>query len=88
MTTTNQYSLEVLTADTVSVTTKTYANINKVSTCINTTTLAYCNCPKDRATLQSMLPENYYNSIISVWGDKATFEDLPEPVIEEPATEE
>ena len=72
-----EYTLELLTEKSVNITVKKYILIDGVKTKVgDTTSCCYNNCEYDRRELSSILPENYFNAVIDVWGD--------EPIIPNP----
>ena len=69
-------SLDMLNLNSVSVVTQNFAILNGVETQIgNNHRIAYRNSPKGRALLQASEPEEYVNSIFSIWGNTPTLED-------------
>lgn len=70
-------SISLLTEKSVSIVTKEYITINGVEQQLGKTKrICYNNCPYDRQRMQSSLPEEHVNKILSIWGDKALFEDV------------
>ena len=75
---------------TVTVYVNDYVMVNGVKTKLGETH-AFCfnNSPRDRAALVNVVPNNYYNAILDVWGDTPIVKDpVTGPVVvEEPADE-
>lgn len=72
--------LDLLTEKSVNVVTKTFADINGIKTQIGqNVSTCYINSPIDRENLKKDLPETYYNTIITLWGNEATVVDPPKP---------
>jgi hypothetical protein len=69
------HTVEKLTPNTVAVRTI----VSEGTKIISKSRSSYCNSNHDREELQNLLTKTAYNSIIKVWGDKATVEDLPDP---------
>lgn len=69
-------SLDMLNVNSVCVVTQNFANIqgNEIQIGYNHR-MAYRNSPKGRALLQASEPEEYVNSILSIWGNTPTLED-------------
>lgn len=69
-------TLDMLTPDSVSILKQQYITIDgadiKVGDNIRN---AYMNTQTDRNTLKDVLPEDYYNAVLAVWGDTPTVED-------------
>ncbi len=66
-------TLDMLTSDSVSILKQQYITIDgtdiKVGDNIRN---AYMNTQTDREYLQKVLPEDYYNAVLAVWGDAPT----------------
>lgn len=83
MATTEKITLDRLTQDSVSVLKQRFdENGQQVGSNLR---CAYMNSAISRAKLQEELPEDKWNDLIAVWGDKPTVED---PVITEPSLED
>lgn len=78
--------LDMLTTESVSVLTKEFADINGIKTQIGTNMRkAYANSPMGREMIAKELPEEYANTVLTLWGTEATIQDPPKP---ETTTEE
>lgn len=87
MVTTEKITLDRLTQDSVSILTQQFDDDgNQVGTNVR---CAYMNSPSSRESLHTQLPEDKWNELIAVWGDKPTVEDIeiPEPDLEDVKTE-
>lgn len=74
-------TLDMLTADSVSVLRQQFLNYNGVEMQVGENVRnAYSNNEDDRALLKNILSEEYYNAVMAVWGDN--------PTIDEPAESE
>ena len=66
-------TLDMLTSDSVSILKQKYITIDgadiKVGDNIRN---AYMNTQTDRDILKDVLPEDYYNAVIAIWGDAPT----------------
>lgn len=66
-------TLDMLTSDSVSILKQKYITIDgadiKVGDNIRN---AYMNTQTDRDILKDVLPEDYYNAVIAIWGDSPT----------------
>lgn len=78
-----EYRLDLLSGDTVSVVTKQFitTEIGERMQVGSTSRRCYSNCPTHRQELQTLLPDEYYNAVIAVWGEVARFKDLAQPAI-------
>lgn len=71
-----EITLDLLTPYSVSVLSKTFADINGNKTQIgDNNRLAYMNSPLGREAIINDLPDSYYNAILSVWGSVPLLED-------------
>ena len=43
--------------------------------------ICYNNNNNDRDVIKTVLPENYYNAVMIVWGDTPKVNDVPQPII-------
>lgn len=72
-------TLDMLTSDSVSVLKHQYITINETDIKIGGNIRnAYMNSKIERERLKEILPEEYYNAVISVWGDAPTVEKTME----------
>jgi hypothetical protein len=72
--------LDMLTTESVSVLTREFADINGVKTQIGTNMRkAYVNSPMGREMIAKELPEEYVNTVLTLWGETATIQDPPKP---------
>ena len=72
--------LDMLTTDSVSVPTREVADINGVKTQIGKNMRkAYANSPIGREMIAKELPEEYANTVLTLWGETATIQDPPKP---------
>lgn len=70
------YKIESLSENNVTIVTKDFIEINGNLTQIGfTKSCCFSNCSYDRNRLESLLPANYFNAIISVWGETPSLED-------------
>ena len=77
----SEITLDLLTKNSVSVLTRTYADLEGVKTQIGENTrTAYGNSPIGREQITQRLPEDYVQAILAVWGDTPTLEDPINPV--------
>lgn len=87
---TYEYSLDMLTVDSVSVYKKTFITISEdapaqqVGRPVRT---SYSNSPSGRSAVVAELPENFAYGILAVWGDNPTVPDPPEPLPIDPRSE-
>jgi hypothetical protein len=70
-----KHDIEKLTANTVAIRTV----VSEGTKIISKSRCSYCNSAHDREILQALLSKTDYNSIIKVWGDTPTVDDLPDP---------
>ena len=74
-------TLDMLTADSVSVLRQQFLNYNGVEMQVGENIRnAYSNNEDDRALLKNILSEEYYNAVMVVWGT--------EPTVDEPVESE
>lgn len=65
-----KFTLDMLNENSVSIKTERFIEIDGVMTRVGDTIRnAYMNTVKEREQLKNLLPEKYYDAIISVWGD-------------------
>lgn len=76
-------TLDMLTADSVSVLRQQFLNYNGVEMQVGENVRnAYSNNEDDRALLKNILSEEYYNAVIAVWGNAPTVDEPVESEIE------
>nr|WP_302120769.1 hypothetical protein [uncultured Ruminococcus sp.] len=69
-------TLDMLTADSVSVLRQQFLNYNGVEMQVGENIRnAYSNNEDDRALLKNILSEEYYNAVMAVWGDNPTVDE-------------
>lgn len=79
---TKEYRLDMLNANSVSVITTSYINTDSGKLQVgNPLVCCYANCPCQREKLQQVLPEEYVNAILLIWGENATLPDPVKPAI-------
>lgn len=67
---TEKITLDMLTKDSVSVLRQKFIDIDGVQTQVGDNIRnAYINDENGRATLAEILPDDYYNAVIAVWGN-------------------
>ena len=72
-------TLDMLTADSVSVLRQQFLNYNGVEMQVGENIRnAYSNNEDDRALLKNILSEEYYNAVMAVWGDIPTVDEPTE----------
>lgn len=72
--------LDMLTTESVSVLTREFADINGIKTQLGANMRkAYVNSPMGREILSKELPEEYANTVLTLWGAEATIQDPPKP---------
>lgn len=72
--------LDMLTTESVSVLTREFADINGVKTQIGANMRkAYANSPMGREMIAKELPEEYANTVLTLWGTEAIVQDPPKP---------
>ena len=70
---TEKITLDMLTQDSVSVLRQKFIDIDGVQTQVgNNIRNAYVNDENGRAILAEILPNDYYNAVIAVWGETPT----------------
>lgn len=68
--------LDMLTTDSVCILRKNYVVLNGLETQVGGDTRnSFMNTKTEREYLKEILPEAYYNAVISVWGDIPTIEE-------------
>ncbi len=66
-------TLDMLTTDSVSVLKQQYITVDGADIKVGDNARnAYMNTQSERDRLKTLLPEEYYNAIISIWGDTPT----------------
>ena len=69
-------TLDMLTADSVSVLRQQFINYNGAEMQVGENIRnAYSNNEDDRALLKNILSEEYYNAVMAVWGDNPTVDE-------------
>ncbi len=69
-------TLDMLTADSVSVLRQQFINYGGVDMQVGENVRnAYSNNEDDRALLKNILSEEYYNAVMAVWGDNPTIDE-------------
>lgn len=72
-------TLDMLTTDSVSILKQQYITINGEDVKIGDNNRnAYMNTQTGREQLKSILPEEYYNAVLAVWGDSPTMAEPAE----------
>ena len=72
-------TLDMLTADSVSVLRQQFINYGGVDMQVGENIRnAYSNNEDDRALLKNILSEEYYNAVMAVWGDNPTVDEPTE----------
>ena len=72
---TEKITLDMLTQDSVSVLRQKFIEIDGVQTQVGGNIRnAYMNDENGRAELKEILPEEYYNAVIAVWGNTSVTE--------------
>ena len=72
---TEKITLDMLTQDSVSVLRQKFIEIDGVQTQVGGNIRnAYMNDENGRAELEEILPEEYYNAVIAVWGNTSVTE--------------
>lgn len=73
---TEKITLDTLTHDSVSVIVQKFINYNGVVMPVGTQTRnTYMNTSIEREYIKTVLPSDYYNAVMAVWGDEATIEE-------------
>ena len=76
-------TLDMLTADSVSVLRQQFINYNGAEMQVGENIRnAYSNNEDDRALLKNILSEEYYNAVMAVWGDNPTVDEPTESEVE------
>lgn len=71
------YTLDLLTADSVSVIVEKYIELDgELIQVGKRSRVAYVNSSHDRGVLEEKLPEAHYNAIIAMWGGEPTVPDI------------
>lgn len=69
-------TLDMLTKDSVSVLRQQFINYNGVDMQVGENIRnAYSNNEDDRASLKSILSDEYFNAVMAVWGDNPTVDE-------------
>ena len=77
---TEKITLDMLTANSGSVVVQKYINYNGIVMPIGDITRnTYMNTVSEREFIKTILPNEYYNAVMAVWGNQAT---VDEPIIE------
>lgn len=79
-----EYGLDLLNKDTVSVSVREFITTDdgRKLQVGSTARCCFANSENDRIKLKEMLPSNFYNAIVAVWGETAIFEDIEQPRID------
>lgn len=79
-----EYGLDLLNKDTVSVSVREFITTDdgRKLQVGNTSRCCFANSENDRMKLKEMLPSNFYNAIVAVWGDEAAFLDIEHPIVD------
>lgn len=79
-------TLDMLTSDSVSVLKQQYITVDGIDIKVGDNVRnAYMNTQSEREQLRTLLPEEYYNAVMAVWGDTPT---VAEPTVKEPIEDE
>lgn len=71
------YTLDLLTADSVSVVIEKFIQMDGELVQVGKRNrVAYVNSAHDRTALEEVLPESHYNAVIAMWGDEPTVPDI------------
>ena len=74
---TTKITLDMLTQDSVSVLKQQFLNYGGVEMQVGGNTRnTYENSRRARKLIKSILPSEYYNAVIAVWGDTPTAEEI------------
>ena len=69
-------TLDMLTTDSVSILKQQYITVDGTDTRVGENVRnAYMNTQTDREQLKIILPEEYYNAVMAVWGNEPTIDD-------------
>lgn len=72
-------TLDMLTEDSVSVLKQKYISVDGTDIKVGENVRnAYMNTQNGREQLKSILPEEYYNAVLAVWGDSPTMAEPAE----------
>lgn len=81
METTEKITIDMLTSDSVSILKQTYVDYNgQIMQMGGNVRNAYSNSPSGRAEIEKVLTEPYLSSVMAVWGDTPTVEELESEV--------
>ena len=69
------YTLELLTADSVNVIIVSSAKINGKERALDRSRICFANSPIGREQVVNFLPEQFADAILAVWGDTPTLSD-------------
>lgn len=76
---TTKITLDMLTQDSVSVLKQQFLTFNNVEMQVGGNIQnTYTNSISGRKLIKSILPNDYYNAVIAVWGDTPTVEEIIE----------
>ena len=70
-----EYTLEQLTADSVNIITVASAKVNGKMYELERSRMCYGNSPIGREQMTAVLPEQYSNAVLAMWGDTPTLSD-------------
>ena len=74
-------TLDMLTTDSVSVLRQQYITIDGADVKVGENVRnAYMNTQTEREQLREILPEEYYNAVMAVWGDNPTIAEPSEVI--------
>lgn len=71
----NEYTLEQLTVDSVNVLTVSSAKVNGKMYELERSRICYANSPLGRQLVVEMLPQQYAEAVLAIWGDTPTLSD-------------
>ena len=77
-----EFVLDMLTSDSVSILRKNYIEFGGQKQYTGNTRNAYMNSTSGRKAVAGILPSEYYNAVIAVWGSAPTVQD-PESGVSE-----
>ena len=76
---TTKITLDMLTQDSVSVLKQQFLTFNNAEMQVGSNIRnTYTNSISGRKLIKSILPNDYYNAVIAVWGDTPTVEEIIE----------
>ena len=76
---TTKITLDMLTQDSVSVLKQQFLSFNNVEMQVGGNIRnTYTNSVSERKLIKSILPNEYYNAVIAVWGDTPTVQEVVE----------